>query len=102
MPQLLVVFLVLLALTAPAAAASADKGRCLNRTEQRAAIASGHAIQLGVVRRMLRHRTSGEIVRARLCYRSAKLIYLLTVLARDGKVRIVTVDASNGTVVGGL
>jgi uncharacterized membrane protein YkoI len=102
MPQLFVVSLILLALTAPAAAASADKARCLSRAEQRAAIAGGQAIRLAVARRMLGQRMGGELVRARLCYRSAKLIYLLTVLARDGKVRIVTVDATNGTVIGGL
>ena len=51
---------------------------------------------------MLRQRMGGELVRARLCHEPSRLIYLLTVLARDGKVRRVTVDATNGTVISGL
>jgi len=52
---------------------------------------------------MLRQRMGGELVRrARLCHESGRLIYRLTVLARDGKVRQVTIDATNGTVIGGL
>jgi uncharacterized membrane protein YkoI len=43
----------------------------------------------------------GEVVRARLCQRPDRLIYLLTVLARDGKVARAVVDASNGAVIGG-
>jgi uncharacterized membrane protein YkoI len=41
----------------------------------------------------------GELVRARLCQESERLIYLLTVLPRDGKVRRVVVDAKNGAVI---
>ena len=83
--------------------ASADERLlCLSRAEQRAAIAEKVVIPLGAVRRMISRRTGGELVRARLCHDSGRLIYLLTVLARDGKVRRVTVDATNGTVIGGL
>jgi uncharacterized membrane protein YkoI len=84
------------------AAAAAERPRCLSRAEQRAAIAAGEAIPLAAARRMLRQRTGGELVRARLCHDANRLIYLLTVLARDGKVRRVTVDATNGTVISGL
>jgi uncharacterized membrane protein YkoI len=92
---------VLTALLTPAAAAP-ERPRCLSRAEQRAAIATGEAIPLAAARRMLRQRTGGELVRARLCHDASRLIYLLTVLARDGKVRRVTVDATNGTVISGL
>jgi len=77
-----------------------ERRQCLTRAEQRAAIVEGQAIPLAAARRMLRHR--GELVRARLCHVSGRLIYLLTVLPRDGKVQRVTVDATNGTVIGGL
>jgi uncharacterized membrane protein YkoI len=40
------------------------------------------------------------VVRARLCHGKNGLVYLLTVLARDGKVARLTVDAAKGTVVG--
>jgi len=92
--------MVLAVLLSPAAAG--EQPRCLTRAEQRAAIAAGEAIPLAAARRMLGQRTAGELVRARLCHDASRLIYLLTVLSRDGKVRRVTVDATNGTVIGGL
>lgn len=97
---LLMAALALALLSSPAMAQ--ERPRCLTRAEQRAAIVAGEAIPLAAVRRMLRQRTVGELVRARLCQESGRLIYLLTVLARDGKVRRVTVDATNGTVISGL
>ena len=83
-------------------AAAQEQPRCLSRAEQRAATAAGEAIPLATARQMLRQRMGGELVRARLCHESGRLIYRLTVLARDGKVRQVTIDATNGTVIGGL
>jgi len=83
-------------------AAAEERQRCLSRAEQRAAIVAGEAIPLAAARRILRQRMGGELVRARLCHDSNRLIYLLTVLSRDGKVRRVVVDATNGTVISGL
>jgi uncharacterized membrane protein YkoI len=83
-------------------AAAEEPMRCFNRNEQRTAIAEGRAVPLARVRQTVHERTPGELVRARLCQESNRLIYLLTVLARDGKVMRVTVDATNGTVIGGL
>jgi hypothetical protein len=99
-PLLLMTLALLAMLSLPAAAQ--EQPRCLSRAEQRAAIAAGEAIPLATARQMLRQRMSGELVRARLCRESGRLIYRLTVLARDGKVRQVTIDATNGTVIGGL
>ena len=99
--SLLLMTLALLAMLSLPAAAQ-EQPRCLSRAEQRAAIAAGEAIPLATARQMLRQRMSGELVRARLCRESGRLIYRLTVLARDGKVRQVTIDATNGTVIGGL
>jgi len=45
---------------------------------------------------------TGAMVRARLCRGKDGLVYVLTVLARDGKVARITVDAVKGTLVGGL
>jgi uncharacterized membrane protein YkoI len=73
--------------------------RCLTRDQQRAAIAERRAVPLAAVRKSVRARVPGEMVRARLCQEPERLIYLLTVLPRDGKVRRVIVDAKNGAVV---
>ena len=40
-----------------------------------------------------------EVVRASLCEHDGHLVYMLTVLGRDGKVTRATVDAANGTVI---
>ncbi len=73
--------------------------RCLTRDQQRTAIAERRAVPLAAVRKAVRARVPGEMVRARLCQEPERLIYLLTVLPRDGKVRRVIVDAKNGAVV---
>jgi uncharacterized membrane protein YkoI len=73
--------------------------RCLTRDQQRTAIAERRAVPLAAVRKSVRARVPGEMVRARLCQEPDRLIYLLTVLPRDGKVRRVIVDAKNGAVV---
>jgi hypothetical protein len=45
-------------------------------------------------------RAHGEIIRARLCEHGGRLVYVLTVLAGDGKVAEAGVDAGNGALVG--
>jgi uncharacterized iron-regulated membrane protein len=73
--------------------------RCLTRDQQHTAITERRAVPLAAVQRSVRARAPGELVRARLCQEPERLIYLLTVLPRDGKVRRVIVDAKNGAVV---
>jgi uncharacterized membrane protein YkoI len=41
-----------------------------------------------------------DILHARLCEREGRLVYLLTVLARGGRVLRVAVDASSGVPIG--
>jgi uncharacterized membrane protein YkoI len=77
-------------------AAAAEERNCLNKEQQRAAIASGKAVRLGVALKAVKRRGGGEVVRARLCEGAKGLVYMLTVLGRDGKVTRVTVDATSG------
>jgi hypothetical protein len=42
------------------------------------------------------YRKHSEVVRVRLCQRDEKLVYVLTLLGRSGKVVNVTVDAVSG------
>ncbi len=75
---------------------------CLTKSEQRAAVASKMAISLGDAIRALRaHGRRAEVVRARLCRHDEKLVYVLTLLGRSGRVREVTVDAVSGEVIAG-
>lgn len=87
---------------APAAAADAA---CLSRSEQRAVIAKGQAVPLAAAIRAAKAtshgRTGREVVNAELCRRGKGLVYVLTVLAPNGKVSRSTVDAGSGRVVDG-
>ena len=76
-------------------AAAAD--RCLTGNEQRARTAAHAVIPLS--RAMRAVRSHGEIIRARLCDHGGRLVYVLTVLAHDGKVAEAGVDAGNGAVI---
>jgi uncharacterized membrane protein YkoI len=85
----------LLLLGAAGAAAAAD--RCVSRAEQRARTAAHGVVPLS--RAMRAVHAHGEVIQARLCDRGGHLVYLLTVLGRDGKVAQATVDGANGAVI---
>lgn len=96
----LLVALVVLAAAGPAAAV--DPPTCLSPEQRRAAVATHRAIPLARAVRDVRHRTAGaEVVGARLCYRGSELVYVLTVLARDGKVTRASVNAASGVLIDG-
>ena len=73
---------------------------CLNQKERRAAIESGKLVRLTAAIHAAKKRMPGSVVRARLCHGTDGLVYVLTVLARDGKVAQLTVDAAKGTLIG--
>ena len=93
----------LTALFAPAPAAADEPLACLSKAEQRAALSGGQTVTLAAAIRSVRGsvhgRGSREVVRARLCREPDRLVYLLTLLARDGKVTQTAVDATSGKVV---
>jgi hypothetical protein len=93
----------LFAVSAPVPAGAAQEPVCLSRTEQRAALSGGQTVTLAVAirsaRGSVRGRGSREVVRARLCRGEKGLVYLLTMLTRDGKVTHTAVDATSGKVV---
>lgn len=73
---------------------------CLDHKEREAANESGKVIHLAAAMRSAKKRMPGTVVRARLCRGKHGLVYVLTVLARNGKVARLTVDAGKGTLVG--
>jgi uncharacterized membrane protein YkoI len=80
--------------------AQAAERRCLSKEQARAAVASGKAVGLDIALKAFKRRGS-EVVRVHLCEGGKGLVYRLTVLARDGKVTRVTVDATSGSVLTG-
>ena len=97
-PRLLLVTLLLGLFVVPVHAADApSRDSCLTKAEQRAAVAANQAISLAQAIKFLReHRKYSEVVRAHLCRHDGKLVYVLTLLGRSGKVVDVTIDAING------
>ncbi len=97
-------FLILVGLLSafvPAGAASAaEVSGCLNREQRQAVQQSGKVVPLAAAKRAV-PANKGEVVSARLCQRPQGLVYLLTLLARDGKVTRVTIDAGSGRLAGG-
>ena len=73
---------------------------CLNQKERRALVENGTVMRLAAAMHAVRSHISGTLVRARLCHRAEGFAYVLTVLAHDGKVMRVVVDAAKGTLVG--
>jgi uncharacterized membrane protein YkoI len=88
------------ALHTPRTAVAEAAHACLNQKERRALVENGAVLRLAAAMHNVRSNVPGTLVRARLCRRSDGLIYVLTVLAHDGKVTHVAVDAVKGTLVG--
>ena len=74
---------------------------CLDQKERRAESESGRVVRLDAALRAARSKMPGTLVRARLCRGNDGLVYVLTVLAGDGKVARLTVDAAKGTLADG-
>jgi uncharacterized membrane protein YkoI len=83
----------------PRGTMAAETLHCLTGDEQRTAIANNKAVPLAAAIHAL-HRAPKEVIKAQLCQEPERLIYMLTLLGRDGKVKRATVDATNGAVVG--
>jgi len=86
---------------APAWAAPADRKGCLSPEERNAVIAARKAVPLARAMRVVRSKIAGEVVNARLCRQEKGLVYVLTVLSRNGKVTQARVDAADGGWLGG-
>jgi uncharacterized membrane protein YkoI len=80
-------------------ARAADQSRCFSPKERRAMIASKQAVPLARALRAARRRGRGEVLRARLCRGTQGLVYHLTMLSRNGKVKRATVNAVTGHLI---
>ncbi len=73
----------------------ASGSNCLTPAQRRHVSASGKVVPLSKAIRAARARKT-EVVDAKLCKSPKGLVYLLTLLAQDGKVTRVAVDAASG------
>jgi uncharacterized membrane protein YkoI len=100
MSRILAALTLLLTLLGPARADEQAAGACLSKEERRAATTSGQLIKVATVIKTVKGRGHREVIRVRLCHSPKGLVYVLTLLGRDGKVTRATVDATSGLVVG--
>jgi uncharacterized membrane protein YkoI len=94
-PSVLILASVMAATGLAAPAKAADPGQCLTPDQRRTVVASGKVVPLSKAIRAAKARRN-EVVNARLCESSKGLVYLLTVVARDGKVTRMAIDAQTG------
>src|SRR5690606_25370759 len=92
--------LAALLLLASAALADDSAADCLSREERRAAAAGSEIVRVGGVIRSLEGHAGSAVIGARLGRSPAGLVYVLTLLGRDGKVTRARVDASSGVLIG--
>lgn len=96
MARILTTAFVLLSVSASSLIA-ADEQPCLTRYQQQTAVERGEAVPLAAAIKAARgHARGRQVVKAQLCQEAKGLVYVLTVLARDGKVTHARVDAVNG------
>jgi uncharacterized membrane protein YkoI len=78
----------------------AQAKQCLTPAQRRTVAASGKVVPLSRAIRAARVRKA-DVVDAKLCKGPKGLVYLLTLLAQDGKVTRATVDAASGLLTEG-
>src|ERR1044072_4423477 len=90
-----------LGLAVPGVSLAAERKTCLSPDERRAVLAARKAVPPTQAMHVVKAKVRGEVVKARLCRHPKGLVYVLTVLAQDGKVTQARVDAADGRWVEG-
>jgi hypothetical protein len=93
------IFFIATLVPVPGSTAERTPRGCLTTAQQRAAIKSGRAITLARTLSIVRKRAAGDVIRAQLCRERAGLVYVVTVITRNGKVVRVRVNASSGAII---
>jgi hypothetical protein len=96
----LAVALLAFAPSVPVSAQTYPADSCLPRREAIAAVASGRAIPLRHIRGTAEQAARGEMINAELCSRGGQMVYVITILSSTGKVVYVSLNATNGQVIG--
>jgi uncharacterized membrane protein YkoI len=81
-------------------AVAAERNNCLSPDERRAILETRKAVPLARAMHVVKSKLKGDVLKVRLCRQepgSGKgLVYVLTVLSRNGKVLQARVDADDG------
>lgn len=82
----------------PVARIDSAPNACLTADEMHSAVNANEAVAPALAHRRAREAAQGDILRMRLCREDGVLMYLVTVLKRDGRVARVTIEAVSGKV----
>jgi uncharacterized membrane protein YkoI len=82
----------------PVARIDSAPNACLTADEMHGAVNANEAVPPALAHRHAREAAQGDILRMRLCREDGVLMYLVTVLKRDGRVARVTIEAVSGKV----
>lgn len=99
MDRRVLLFVALAACLAPAEAL-ARRGRGGDHDEARDAVETGRALSLRRILPLALHAVPGEVLEVELEREHGRLVYEIDILAHDGRVRTVILDASTGAVLG--
>lgn len=72
---------------------------CLSASEIRELVDKAEVVPAARAIHAAKTARPGEVVKARLCKQDGSYLYLVTMLAKDGKIRILEVDGRSGTVI---
>jgi uncharacterized membrane protein YkoI len=81
---------------APTALAAADG--CLSSDQARLSVQAERLIEMPEAAQLARGKAGGEVVSANLCRVNQRLMYVIAILSRDGRVARVSVDAKTRSV----
>jgi uncharacterized membrane protein YkoI len=81
------------------AAPALSQQYCFTAEETREHVQRHNLISLHDIVRSTRGDLRADLISARLCETDRKLVYMIAMLDRDGKVRRLTVDARSGDVI---
>lgn len=98
MQHLVMMWVLVIALLLIPFESAAASGGCLDGAEARRTVQEERLIELQEARGIASARARGEIVSANLCRVDNRLVYVLAVLSREGRVVRIGVDARNRAV----
>ena len=75
------------------------KSACLSSHETRLLVERGEVIPVHKAMQIARNRIGGEVVKARLCPDGEQLIYLLTLLDKNGQISVMGMEARTGHIL---
>ena len=96
---LLTIAMLVLAGTGARAEGNGAARTCLSAPEVRELVDKAEVVPAARAIHAAKTARPGEVVKARLCRQDGITLYVVTMLAKDGKIRILEVDGRSGTLI---